>query len=70
MADKRINYEAAKKRARKYVRPSEGAAIYSMGITKFTQLAKEANALYKVDKIVLVNLELFERYLEGFRLYG
>ena len=69
MADKRIDYEAAKKRARKYVRPNEGAAIYNMGITKFTQLAHEAKAVYKIDKIVLVNTEIFERYLEGFRLY-
>ena len=43
MADKRIDYETAKKKERKFVRPSEGAAKYSMGITKFTQLAKEAN---------------------------
>ena len=66
MADKRINYEAAQKRAKRFVRPSEGAAIYNMGITKFT----EAKAVYKVDKIVLVNIELFDKYLEGFRLYG
>ena len=70
MADKRINYEAAQKRAKRFVRPSEGAAIYNMGITKFTQLAHEAKAVYKVDKIVLVNIELFDKYLEGFRLYG
>ncbi len=69
MADKRIDYETAKKKERKFVRPSEGAAKYSMGITKFTQLAKEANAIYKVDKIVLVNTEIFEKYLESFRVY-
>ena len=69
MADKRINYEAAQKRAKRFVRPNEGAAIYNMGITKFTQLAKEANAIYKVDKIVLVNTEIFEKYLESFRVY-
>ena len=69
MADKRIDYDAAKKRARKYVRYREGAAIYNMGITKFTQLAHEARAVYKVDGIVLVNTEVFDRYLEGFRLY-
>lgn len=69
MADKRIDYEAAKKRARKFVRPGEGAAIYNMGLSKFSQLAREAKAVYKVDGIVLVNTEVFDRYLEGFRLY-
>ena len=69
MADKRIDYDAAKKRARKYVRYREGAAIYNMGLSKFSQQAREAKAVYKVDGIVLVNTEVFDRYLEGFRLY-
>ena len=69
MADKRIDYDAAKKRARKYVRYREGAAIYNMGLSKFSQLAREAKAVYKVDGIVLVNTEIFDRFLEGFRLY-
>ena len=69
MADKRIDYDAAKKRARKYVRYREGAAIYNMGLSKFSQLAREAKAVFKVDGIVLDNTEVFDRYLEGFRLY-
>lgn len=69
MADKRINYEAGKRRARKYARYREGAAIYNMGLTKFSQLAREAKAVYKVDGIVLVNTEIFDKFLEGFRLY-
>lgn len=69
MSDKRIDYEAGKRRARKYVRYREGAAIYNMGLSKFSQLAREANAVYKIDGIVLVNTEIFDRYLEGFRLY-
>lgn len=43
--------------------------IYNMGLSKFSQLAHEANAVYKIDGIVLVNTEIFDRYLEGFRLY-
>lgn len=68
MADRRINYEAAKKRGRKFVRYSEGSATYGMGLSKFQQLAHEAKVVYKIDGIVLVNLELFDKYLEGFRL--
>ncbi len=69
MADKRIDYEAARKKERKFIRYSEGAAKYSMGMSKFQQLAKEAKAVYKVDGIVLVNTEVFEKYLESFREY-
>ncbi len=69
MADKRIDYAAARKKERKYIRYREGAAKYGMGMSKFQQLAKEAKAVYKIDGIVLVNTEIFERFLEGFRLY-
>lgn len=32
-------------------------------------MAKDAKAIYKVDKLVLVNCDIFEEYLEAFRLY-
>lgn len=53
---------------RKFVRYKEGAEIYSMCQSKFEKLAKEAKAIYKVGKVVLVNCELFEKYLETFRI--
>ena len=56
------------KNSKKFVRYQEGAEKYSMGIHKFQTLAREANAIYKVDKIVLVS-EIFEQYLETFRVY-
>ena len=40
---------------------------YSIGMTKFQELAKEAGAVYKVDKLALVNCEIFEKFLETFR---
>ena len=52
---------------KKFVRYKEGAERYSLGLTKFQALAKEAKAVYKVDGVALVNCELFERYLETFR---
>ena len=30
--------------------------------------AKDAKAIYKVDRLVLVNLDIFETYLETFRI--
>lgn len=56
-------------RQKKFVRYPEGAELYSIGLTKFQSLAKEAHAIYKVDGIALVNCEIFERFLETFREY-
>lgn len=53
---------------KKFVRYKEGALLYSMSQSKFERLAKDADAIYKVDKLVLVNCELFEQYLETFRI--
>lgn len=57
--------KASKKR---FVRYKEGAELYSMGLTKFQQMAKDAKAIYKLDKLVLVNCDIFESYLESFRM--
>ena len=60
--------ERTKMNAKKFVRYQEGAEKYSLGLTKFQELAKEAKAVYKIDKVALVNCEIFERYLESFRI--
>ena len=64
MAYSRKDVEKTKMNAKKFVRYQEGAEKCSMGLTKFTELAKEAKAVYKIDKVTLVNCEIFERYLE------
>lgn len=53
---------------KKFVRYKEGAEMYGMCQAKFEKMAHEANAIYKCNKLVLVNTELFERYLETFRI--
>ena len=63
----RKDVERTKMNAKKFVRYKEGAERYSLGLTKFQALAKEAKSVYKIDGIALVNCELFERYLETFR---
>lgn len=67
MAYSRRKLEETALYAKKFVRVDEGAMKYSMGVSKFHDMAKEANAIYKVDKIVLVNCDVFEKYLETFR---
>lgn len=59
---------ATKQYAKKFVRYKEGAEMYSMCQSKFEQIAKEAKATYKVGKIVLVNTEILDKYLELYRL--
>ena len=58
--------ERAKRK--KFVRYAEGAELYSMGLTKFQELAKDAKACYKVNQLVLVNLEIIDKYLETFHI--
>lgn len=54
-------------RRKKFVRYEEGAKLYSMGFNTFQQLAKDAGAVYHVKRIVLVNLDIIDEYLEAFR---
>ena len=56
--------ERAKRK--KFVRYAEGAELYSMGLTKFQELAKDAKACYKINQLVLVNLDVLDEYLETF----
>ena len=59
--------EAKKEKRKRLVRYKEGAEMYSMGMNKFQTLAKDARAVYHVKRIVLVNLDLIDEYLEAFR---
>lgn len=53
---------------KKFVRYKEAREIYSIGQTKLETMVREAGAVYKLDKVVLINCEVFERYLESFRV--
>ena len=68
MSQKRRQIEdLAQKRAtggKKFVRLSEGAELMSLGLASFKKLARESNATYRVGKIILVNMDVLEDYLE------
>ena len=51
-----------------FVRYDEGAKRYSMCRNSFMRLAADAGAVYKINKISLVNIKIFEEYLESFRV--
>ncbi len=71
MANKRAEIPEFEKMIRfgkkKFVRYDEGAKMYSMGLHTFQELANEADAVYHIKRIVLVNTELIDEYLEAFR---
>ena len=53
---------------KKWVRYDEGAILYSVGIHTFMELAKEANAIYRIKRVCLVNTEKLDEYIE--MMYG
>ena len=53
---------------KRLVRYKEGAEMYSVGLNKFQTLAKDAGAILKIDRSVLVDLDLLDQYLESFRV--
>ena len=53
---------------KRLVRYKDGAEMYSMGMNKFQSLAKDAGAILKIDRMVLVDLDTFDQYLESFRV--
>ena len=59
--------ESEKKKSH-FVRYKEGAELYCMSQSKFERLAKDANAIYKINKLVLVNTDVLDEYMESFRI--
>ena len=64
----RKGYQVGNVIKNKFVRYQDGAKMYSMGMTKFQEVAKDAKACYKIGQLVLVNTEILDEYLEQFRI--
>lgn len=52
----------------KYVRYKDGAKIYGMSVRQFTTLARDAGAISKINRMVLVNTELIDKFIEYYRM--
>ncbi len=50
-----------------FIRSKQGVERYNMSRNTFFKLAAEAGALYKIRGVNLVNVKVFEEYLETFR---
>jgi len=68
MQKKREEHESDERTEKKFVRYAEGAEIYGMSLRKFQDFAKEAGAIHKVGKMVLVSCDIIDKYLETFRV--
>lgn len=55
---------------RRFVTYREATELYGIGLTRLQEHAKLSGATYKLGNKVLVNTEIFEAYLEQFRIPG
>ena len=62
--------ESVRARGKKFVSYKEGAELYSLGLHTFQQIARDANAIYKVKSRVLVNTEIVDEYMEVFHEFN
>ena len=62
------SYRKSREQKKKFVRYKEGAEIYSIGLTRFQEIAKRSGAVYKVGNMCLVNTDILDKYLEKYRM--
>ena len=51
---------------RRYVRFDTGAALYDVSLSQFKNLARDAKARHKINRMVLVDLDKVDAYLACF----
>ena len=51
---------------KKFVSYKEGAELLSIGLHSFEVLARDANAIYKIKRRVLVNIQMVYDFMEAF----
>lgn len=51
---------------KKYVRYDEACELYGMGLTKLKEVARDAGAVYKLNRLVLISIEKMDEYIETF----
>ena len=60
--------DTARELRRKYLRYKDAELVYSIQHKKLLELADRAGAIYRIDGYVLINRDIFEEYLEQFRV--
>lgn len=68
VTEKGLNMNLEQREKKRFVRYKTGAKLYDVCQSTFEKWAKEAGAVCKVGKAVIVDCEVLDRYLETFRL--
>lgn len=70
MSNKEIleNVHKRMDKRKKFIKYSEAEERYGLGITTLRKMANDCNALYKVGKSALINVEIFDEYMESFKV--
>ena len=55
--------QISKAGGKRFVRYDEGKMLYSMGRNRFIELAKNANARYKVNGVTLCDTQAIDEYI-------
>ena len=55
-----------KEKRKRFLRYKEACEEYGLGKNKLHDLAIEAGAVYKIDRVVLINCDIFEKHLEDY----
>lgn len=61
------NYDYNDER-RRFVKYKSGAALYDVSQSTFEKWARQAGAVCKIGKSVLVDCDVMDRYIDTFRL--
>jgi hypothetical protein len=67
LSDSAKGIMAKRMKLNKYMRYREAALFYCLGVSNIKRLAKESGALLHVGKCVLIDTDIFEKYLDSFR---
>lgn len=51
-----------------FFKPEQGQRLYHMSRSTVFKLARESGCLYKIGRACLINKELFESYMETFKV--
>ena len=53
---------------KRFIRCKQGVELYNMSRPQFVKLAIEAGAAYKINSMILVDKNIFEQYLDTFKI--
>lgn len=69
-SNKKYDDSQVKRNRKKWIRCKEATDRYGVSRPTIMNWATESGALFKIDATVLIDSELMDRFIEGFRVPG